>query len=120
VTREDPVVLRETLSPDRLEAELQVPGDLRWFQGHFPGQPVLPGVVQLGWAIRHAAALAGQCAGPGAVVTGIRQLKFKAVITPDTVLTLEVFRDGAAGGLRFCFRSAAGEHSSGLLLHRAG
>jgi 3-hydroxymyristoyl/3-hydroxydecanoyl-(acyl carrier protein) dehydratase len=31
---------------------LRVPPTLEHFRGHFPGFPILPGVVQLDWAVR--------------------------------------------------------------------
>ena len=31
-----------------LRAEIQVPPDSPWFSGHFPGEPILPGIAQLG------------------------------------------------------------------------
>ncbi|WP_430875739.1 hydroxymyristoyl-ACP dehydratase [Gilliamella sp. G0441] len=34
--------------------EFTIPDDLFWFKGHFPSQPLLPGVVQLNWAIYYA------------------------------------------------------------------
>ncbi|MDF7670602.1 hydroxymyristoyl-ACP dehydratase [Orbaceae bacterium ESL0721] len=33
---------------------LFIPADLFWFKGHFPTQAILPGVIQLDWAIHYA------------------------------------------------------------------
>jgi len=39
-------------APDGLELDLRVPPDLEYFAGHFPGIPILPGVVQIDWSVR--------------------------------------------------------------------
>ena len=58
--------------------------DLQAFQGHFPGHPVLPGVVQVDWAIRFGTRAFGDLGG----FRGIDQLKFQALIRPGDVVEL--------------------------------
>lgn len=41
-------------SADGVEIDLAIGADLLWFQGHFPNFPILPGVVQLDWALDFA------------------------------------------------------------------
>jgi hypothetical protein len=109
--REAPVLA--TLSPAANAAHriLYVPPDLAWFEGHFPGEPILAGVVQLRWAIAAARELMGVARGPDS----IRQLKFKSPIRPGCVLDLVLSRPDGAAALAFAFKSASGEHSSGRL-----
>lgn len=33
---------------DEITVDVRVPADSFWFSGHFPGEPILPGVAQLG------------------------------------------------------------------------
>ncbi|MCJ7600554.1 MAG: hypothetical protein MUO63_03520, partial [Desulfobulbaceae bacterium] len=49
------------------------------FDGHFPGQPVLPAIIQLA-AVRYLAELGlGQSVRPG----GYSRIKFRGIIQPD-------------------------------------
>ncbi len=110
----EPEVLSTKLTADTLVRVLIVQPELAWFDGHFPGDPILAGVVQIRWAIAAARELLGVTAGPAAV----QQLKFKAPIRPGARLELEVRR--VADGASFCYRSASGptavEHSSARLV----
>ncbi len=64
-----------------------------YFQGHFPGQPIMPGVL-----ITEALAQTGAVAilsmeenkGKNALFGGIDKLKFKKQVVPGDVLKLEV------------------------------
>lgn len=71
---------------DELELQLRVATDCPWFEGHFPGQPILPGVVQIGWAAWFAAHWTGQDTPP----TVLTRIKFKRPIRPDALLTLRL------------------------------
>lgn len=80
------------------------------FAGHFPGHPILAGVVQLEWAEmfgRERFGITGEFAGMDA-------LKFQRVIRPQQRVTLSL--TWAAGRLGFSYRSDEGQHASGRLL----
>lgn len=42
-----PHVIDRRADGNRLEIDLYVRGDGPWFDGHFPEQPILPGVVHI-------------------------------------------------------------------------
>lgn len=98
--------------PARVLLELVAPPDLLYFDGHFAGLAVLPGVVQVDWAIlfgrRHFALAPAFC--------GIHALKFQQVIRPGVPVRLELLHDSARGSLNFRYFSAAGAHASGRIL----
>ncbi|MEL7727981.1 3-hydroxyacyl-ACP dehydratase FabZ [Citromicrobium bathyomarinum] len=66
-----------------------------FFQGHFPGAPIMPGVLQVE-ALAQAAAILGietlDLAGSGKLVyfMGIDGAKFRAPVTPGCLLDLNV------------------------------
>lgn len=80
--------------------DLRIPPDLLWFQGHFPGLPILPGVVQVDWAVELARTLLGL----DLVAAPQFQVKFKAVIRPDDRLTLILIHDEVKGRLALEYR----------------
>lgn len=98
--------------PARVLLKLVVPADLLYFDGHFSVAPVLPGVVQVDWAIhygREQLALAG-------AFKGINALKFQQMIRPGHPVLLELLHDQAKGSLNFRYFSDAGAHASGRIL----
>ncbi len=88
--------LPEILAVDRpaegqVVLTLSLPGESAVFAAHFPGQPILPGVVQLDWAIR----LADRYLGTGQRVACDFQVKFRRVIPPESPVTLTLRLDAA-------------------------
>lgn len=62
-------------------AEGSVPPDSPWFSGHFPHDPILPGIAQLSMvadAIRRTAP-----GGADVQFTEVRRVRFKQIIRPD-------------------------------------
>ena len=88
VDRVDEVVLKE-----RITATKAVSGNEAFFQGHFPGKPLMPGVLQL----EAMAQLAGvlllrklEHTGKLAVLWSIDKVKLRAPVEPGDQLRIEV------------------------------
>lgn len=114
-SRRDPIVLEERTEAPGAEIRLRVPGDLEYFAGHFPGVPIVPGVVQVQWAI----AFARRCLGVPGEFAGMEALKFHRVMAPETEATLSLRYSAETAKLHFSFQSDQGRHSSGRILLRA-
>jgi len=76
----------------RVVGRREIRADDWWFPGHFPGRPVMPGVLTIE-AIAQAGAVAVLAAeentGKIPFFAGIDGCRFKRVVEPGDVLTLE-------------------------------
>jgi predicted hotdog family 3-hydroxylacyl-ACP dehydratase/3-hydroxymyristoyl/3-hydroxydecanoyl-(acyl carrier protein) dehydratase len=90
-----------------LRARGRVPPELAFFDGHFPGRPVLAGFVQVDWALSLARDALGLTQAPAV----IESLKFRSFLLPgqDFELSLET----EPGQLRFEFADGDRVFSSG-------
>jgi acyl-CoA synthetase (AMP-forming)/AMP-acid ligase II len=50
----EPVFVDTNANGTDVSLEIELPQDLSYFDGHFDGAPILPGVVQIDWAIKYA------------------------------------------------------------------
>lgn len=96
----------------RVELEVVVPPDLLYLDGHFSEAPILPGVVQLDWAISYGR----QYFDLPRNFQGVNALKFQHVIQPNQPVTLELVHDSQKNSLNFRYFSARGQHASGRIL----
>jgi 3-hydroxymyristoyl/3-hydroxydecanoyl-(acyl carrier protein) dehydratase len=106
-----PVLLDETITPERIELSLEVPSNLVYFRGHFPGFPILPGVVQIDWVIeyvRHYFNL--ECAAAAAM-----RVKFRQPIKPGDHLRLTLNYHSARQQIEFVYALGDGIASSGRI-----
>lgn len=101
--------------PQRAVYELTAPHDLFYFDGHFPDAPILPGVVQIDWAIAYGR----KCFDLPPVFLGIHALKFQQVIHPEQPVILELIHEQSKSCLNFKLSSQAGQHGSGRLMFGA-
>ena len=67
-----------------------VTGDEYFVQGHFPKNPVVPGVIQCEMMAQTCCVLfAGQTKGATPYFTGLNNVKFKRVVNPGDTLRFE-------------------------------
>lgn len=92
--------------------ELEIPAELEHFRGHFPHMPLLPGVVQLDWAIAQGVRLFGPFGG----FLGLQAIKFQRPIMPGMRIRLELARIKDKAGVAFKYESSLGRHASGQAL----
>ncbi|HBT96231.1 MAG TPA: hypothetical protein DEB25_00545 [Desulfobulbaceae bacterium] len=92
--------------------ETAVPADSPWFSGHFPGNPILPGVAQL----EMVAAAIARNSGKNLYVTRLGRVKFKALVHPDERLRIEARAEGETGAFVFSIHAGGREVCSGTMI----
>lgn len=83
--------------------------ELIYFDGHFPEQPILPGVSQ----VHLAALLAERLWGVAPSSANISRLKFRRVLAPGDPVVLQLRRYPASGGVSFVFQTNGAPASQG-------
>jgi 3-hydroxyacyl-[acyl-carrier-protein] dehydratase len=88
--------ITELVPGERVRGRYSVRGDEDFLQGHFPGRPIMPGVLMV-----EALAQAGcvgvlshdDFAGKLAVFAGLEGVRFRRLVTPGDTLDLELVVD---------------------------
>ena len=124
-TQEDPKEENPCLLPDVIAVdaqrsetrqhvvlELHVLPEIAHFAGHFPGAAILPGVVQVDWAIHFAR----QYLPVEGVFSALEKLKFLAVIRPDARVQLSLVWDGERKLLTFSYATSTQKCAVGNVL----
>ncbi len=108
----------DTSMLDLQETELTmrclIPPELIYFEGHFPNNPILPGIVQVHWA----EAYGRQHLAIEGVFDRLEVIKFQQVIAPAATVDLTLRYDARKAKLHFCYESERGPHSSGRICFR--
>ncbi|WP_095056448.1 acyl-CoA synthetase family protein [Pseudomonas sp. Irchel s3f7] len=110
-----PQVLAQTETDGEWSLQLAVPPDLAYFSGHFPTAPVLPGVVQVEWALN----LGQQLMNLPEKFAGMEVLKFQQLVRPGDEIQLHLRYDPTRGKLYFAYRNETATCSSGRILLEA-
>lgn len=105
---------------DALLLSLFIPANLYYFDGHFPGRPVLPGVVQTHWAVHFGREHWGDLGD----FSGLEAVKFQQVVTANQTLLLRLEYQPDKGKLYFTYISGSVDepiaHASGRIVFVQG
>ncbi|MDN4502131.1 thioester dehydrase [Alteromonadaceae bacterium BrNp21-10] len=109
----DPEIINVNCMDGGCNIKMQLSPDLIWFKGHFPDTPVLPGVVQLDWAINMAKTYLNL--GDNIKISDLEVLKFKQLILPNQQIELTL-QHKSTHKFTFSYTSERGQHSSGRIV----
>lgn len=105
-----PEVLAVERTADGVRLDLRIPAALAYFPDHFPRFPMVPGVVQLAWAVAYAA----EHLGLGAPFSRLSALKFQHPLLPRDRASLLLTR-GAPNEFSFAYEKAGRACSGGRI-----
>lgn len=107
-----PRVLQSANLDNGIRLLLEINGSLSAFEGHFDSAPIIPGVIQIQWALNFN----NQYLSPitPLAIERIDALKFQQVIQPNSEVELQLER--VDNKLVFSFSSNEQKHSSGKFL----
>jgi len=109
-----PEIIHQEILDNQLTITCRVSAELIYFDGHFPENPILPGIVQVHWAEafgRRHLAVEG-------VFDRLEVIKFQQVIVPGTDVKIKLSYDAMKSKLSFSYTSGKGAHSSGRICFR--
>ena len=105
----EPVTENLRIDENSVSAELTFVPESIYFRGHFPGVPILPGVVQTHFAYVFAKRFLNVPAAPKRIL----KLKFVRIISPGETVSLTLERRG--NDVAFTYSKAGAPCSSGVL-----
>jgi 3-hydroxyacyl-[acyl-carrier-protein] dehydratase len=70
----------------KMIASVQTDADSPWFSGHFPDNPILPGIAQL----KMVADLISRAGEKNLCMTGVSRVKFRKIVRPGELLDIHV------------------------------
>jgi 3-hydroxymyristoyl/3-hydroxydecanoyl-(acyl carrier protein) dehydratase len=110
------LAVRQGGERSQVAIDLHIPAALDHFPGHFPDLPLLPGIVQIDWAVRFARdylPVAGE-------FTMLENIKFQAVLRPDAQVELTLYWDAEKRHVEFTYATERRKYSSGRLVFGGG
>lgn len=98
-------LLREVTAADdgNIRAVAEVPVDSEWFSGHFPGEPILPGIALI-HAVEQAVVRGAQARGISLQVRTLKRVKFLRPVRPGSTLWIDVNVENAQNNFMFFFK----------------
>lgn len=111
ITSTLPTIISQSSDTDSATWRLDITADLNYFNGHFPEQPVLPGVTQLDWAIKLGCAHFGYSVD----VATLEVLKFQQLMLPGTQVDLSISHNAAKAKLVFAYSDDDKRFASGRI-----
>ncbi len=106
-----PRIIDEVLVDGQCKIAIRIPEDLIYFDGHFTGEPILPGIVQVNWAEvfgRRIFSIVG-------TFEALEVIKFQQLVFPNNKITITLNYQKDNKKLSFIYESDKGVHSSGRI-----
>ena len=91
-----------SFTADQITATARISGDSVWYAGHFPGDPILPGIAILA-LVEEAIVTMEQKENRRVEITGIGRVRFRLPVKPEDLMTLKIEREKKPDRLSYGF-----------------
>jgi 3-hydroxyacyl-[acyl-carrier-protein] dehydratase len=101
---------------NHIEALADVPADSPWFSGHFPGEPILPGIA-LVYIVKQVVIEEALKKGTKLQLHSLRRIRFTQPVRPGDTLSISINYEDTGEDILFSFKVIKRETvvSSGLI-----
>ena len=93
-------------SDNVLSVEGKVLSSSQWFSGHFPGEPILPGIALVSM-VADVLRLYGEKRGQHIVILGIRRVRFRLPVKPGDLFSINLFQERDEDHNEYAFKIVA-------------
>jgi len=102
---------------DKINAECQVPPQSPWFSGHFPGDPILPGVALLS-LVNELLEHYNQIHNTNLIMSSLKRIKFKKPVRAGNSLHLDlnIVKKESGINIRFNIVESGNDVCSGIVI----
>ena len=100
------------MKEDEMGARVTTDDDSPWFSGHFPNDPILPGIAQLEM-VAHLIAVSRK---DNVRMTGVSRVKFRKIVRPGEQLDIHAAPANKKEHYAFQITSGKEEVCSGMML----
>jgi 3-hydroxyacyl-[acyl-carrier-protein] dehydratase len=88
---------------NNIEALVGVPTDSLWFSGHFPGEPILPGIALI-YMVEQAIIQDALAKGEHVLCHALKRVRFTHLVRPGETLSLSISSEEANEEILFSFK----------------
>lgn len=96
----------------KITASMTTAGNSPWFSGHFPNNPILPGIAQLKMVVD----LIARQSEDNLRITGLSRVKFRKIVKPGEQLDIQVTCSDTENHYTFKITSGDEDVCSGKML----
>ncbi|MBN1363293.1 MAG: hypothetical protein JW976_00660 [Syntrophaceae bacterium] len=102
---------------NHIEALAEVPADSPWFSGHFPGEPILPGIA-LVHLVEQAIDQLALKKGEEYQIHSLKRIRFTQPVRPGDKLSVNINAENTGKDVLFSFKVLCKENivSSGVIV----
>lgn len=86
-----------------IEALADAPADSPWFSGHFPGEPILPGIA-LVYMAEQAIVQDALAKGEQVLLHTLKRVRFTRPVRPGEILSINISGEEAGEDILFSFK----------------
>ncbi len=93
----------KSANADAITAAARVPKNCVWFEGHFPGEPILPGIALVS-AVYNAISQDARARNEALELRSLRRIRFSRPVRPGEALEIVLNRESAEKEIRYGFK----------------